>query len=144
MLQVLNLRQPRESLLITNAAPVYFQAFSPDGTDLAVLTRSELKVFDTRTWTVRVSRPAEATALSHLAYSPDGRLLLCTENVRKASVLDARTLEPLLPMPDSAHPLEFTPDGRRLLVSVESRRLQLWDWTAVRAKFRELGIDWRD
>ena len=76
--------------------------------------------------------------------SSDGRLLLCVENVRKASVLDARTLEPLLPVPDWTHPLEFTPAGRRLLVSVDSRRLQLWDWTAVRAKFRELGIDWRD
>lgn len=39
--------------------------------------------------------------------------------------------------------LELIADGR-LLVVMDGQRAQLWDWTAVRAKFRRLGIDWQD
>ena len=129
---------------LTNTGRVRYQVFSPDSASLAVLTEKELRVFDTRTWAVRLSRPLEAFAVSHLAYSPDGRLLVCAESARTASVLDARTLETLLPLPAGLHPLEVSPDGRWLVATMDGRRVQLWDFAAVRAKFRELGIDWND
>lgn len=129
---------------LTNAARVRFQAFSPDSATLAVLTERDLSLIDTRTWTARVRRPADGAAVSHLGYSPDGRLLLCAEDVRTGAVLDARTLETLVPLPDGLHPMEFSPDGRWLLAVRDGRETQLWDWTAVRAHLHALGLDWAD
>jgi len=39
-------------------------------------------------------------------------------------------------------PLAISPDGRRLAVSVDARRLQLWDLTEAQNQLRELGMDW--
>ncbi len=144
VLTVLPLKEAGPSLQITNSGRIRFQVFSPDSASLAVLSEKELRILDTRTWAVRLSRPAEAVAVSHLAYSPDGRLLACAQSTRSGAVLDARTLDLLISLPDGMHPLEFSPDGRWLLIITGGRQVQLWDFAAVRAKFRELGIDWQD
>ncbi len=127
---------------LTNRAVVSFQSFSSAGDRLAVLTEEELKILNTTNWQPLVQRPARGRVFSHLEFSPDGRLLLAVENGETAAVLDAATLEPILPMPAWHHPLALSPDGRWLIVRVEARRLQLWDYPALRARFRTLGIDW--
>jgi hypothetical protein len=39
-------------------------------------------------------------------------------------------------------PLAVDPRGRRLLLAVDGRRLQVWDLVAMRERFRALGLDW--
>ena len=38
----------------------------------------------------------------------------------------------------------FVPDGRRIAVSVEAQRLQVWDLAGLREQFRALGLDWAE
>ena len=40
--------------------------------------------------------------------------------------------------------LALRPDGRRVAVSVDSQRLQLWDLKVLHEQFQELGLDWAD
>ena len=127
---------------LTNRTEVHFQTFSPAGDRLAVLTEDELKILSTTNWQPLVQRPAWGRVFSHLEFSPDARLLLAVENGETSALLDAATLETILPMPAWHHPLALSPDGRWLIVRVEARRVQLWDYPALRARFRGLGIDW--
>ena len=55
---------------------------------------------------------------------------------------DARTLAPLLMLPTGMLPLALSPDGLKLAVSVDMRRLQVWDLTALRAELARLELDW--
>ena len=129
---------------LTNDAPVRDLALRPDGRTLAVLTETNLCLWDTATWRVTHTRPAETVSSSRVAYAADGRVLMVRENPRTAALLDGRTLETLLPFPIWTQPLALSADGRRLAVGVEGRRVQLWDFAAVRTHFRELGIDWKE
>jgi hypothetical protein len=61
---------------------------------------------------------------------------------RNAALLDRRTLEPILPLPNDVLPLALSSDGHQLAVSVEGRRAQLWDLGALRADLARLGLDW--
>ena len=38
----------------------------------------------------------------------------------------------------------LSPDGRHLAVSVDARRLQMWDLSEVRKQLHTLGLDWVD
>jgi len=49
----------------------------------------------------------------------------------------------LLPLPTGMLPLALSPDGRHLAVSVDLRRLQVWDLAEVRAQLSQVGLDWR-
>ena len=59
-----------------------------------------------------------------------------------AGLYDARTTEPLLPLPPNTRPLALSPDGRHLATSVNSRRVQLWDLREARNQLRAIGLDW--
>jgi hypothetical protein len=61
---------------------------------------------------------------------------------RQAALVDRRTLEPLLPLPNDVLPLAVSPDGRQLAVSVDARWVQLWDMGAFRAELAKFGLDW--
>ena len=67
-----------------------------------------------------------------------------TQEFRAGGLHDARTLEELMPLPVGTYPLAVSPDGRHLAVSVDLRRLQVWDLKEVRKQLGELGLDWRD
>jgi hypothetical protein len=67
-----------------------------------------------------------------------------TQQFRAGGLHDARTLELLMPLPIGTYPLAVSPDGRHLAVSVDLRRLQVWDVTEVRRQLRSLGLDWVD
>jgi hypothetical protein len=61
---------------------------------------------------------------------------------RNAALLDRRTLEPLLPLPNDVLPLALSPDGRELAVSVAGHQVQLWDMLALHSQLAQLGLDW--
>ena len=49
-----------------------------------------------------------------------------------------------MPLPINIFPLTVSPDGRRLAVSVDLRRLQVWDLAEVRRQLGQLGLNWRE
>jgi hypothetical protein len=65
-----------------------------------------------------------------------------TRDQRTAGLYEARTLKPLLMLPIGTLPLALSADGRRLAVSVDMRRLQVWDVPALRAELAKLGLNW--
>jgi serine/threonine protein kinase/WD40 repeat protein len=125
---------------LTNRANILAFRFSPRGDELAVSTRSGVQLWSTKAWT----RTREIADFSGILYASDGRTLWLTKDYRTAGLFDARTLEPLLPLPAGMLPLALSSDGRFLAVSVDSRKLQVWDVTEVRRQLRGLGLDWVD
>lgn len=128
---------------ITNTAPVRSLAFSPRGRELAVLTHDALCLWETASWTLIRTLPLETDSYAQVSYSAEGEMLLVTETARHGVIRRADTLEPLLPLPRWRLPNAMSGDGRHLALNVEGRRLQIVDLKSVRARFRELGIDWQ-
>jgi WD40 repeat protein len=129
---------------LTNGAPVRALAFAPDGSTVAILTVTNLNLWNLASRRITLSRSIEAGRFANLQYGPDGHFLMIVESIRSGALLDARTLEPLLPLPTWTHPLALSTDNRYLAVDVESRRVQVWELADVRARLRSLGVDWKD
>ena len=75
-------------------------------------------------------------------FQPDGQALWMAKNLRNASLLRMADSEPLLALPKGLLPLALTEDGRHLAVSVEGRRLQVWNLPELRGELKKLGLDW--
>jgi len=126
--------------ILTNASNVGSFQFSPSGSELAVPCRSGVEFWNTATW----QRTRAVTNLNNQLYSADGRTMWLTQEYRAGGLYDARTLELLLPLPIGTYPLAVSPDGRRLAVSMNLRRLQVWDLAEVRQQLAKLGLSWQD
>ena len=116
--------------------------FSPTSDEMLVLNRSGAEWFDTATWQCTRRQPGRPVSGSYAFYTPDGKGIWMVTHFRNAALLDRRTLEPLLPLPNDVLPLALSPDGRQLAVSVEARRVQLWDLNALRHEMAKLELDW--
>jgi WD40 repeat protein len=114
--------------------------FSPCGDEVAVASARLVEFWSTLTW----QRTREITNFMRILYAPDARTIWLTKDFRTAGLYEARTLKPLLPLPMGMLPLALSPDGQHLAVSVDSRRLQVWDLAEVRRRLRELGLDWEE
>jgi serine/threonine protein kinase/WD40 repeat protein len=125
---------------LTNRSAILAFTFSPQGDELAVSTRSGVQFWSTKTWT----RTRELADFRGILYGSDGRALWLTKDFSTGGLFDARTLQPLLPLPAGMLPLALSSDGRFLAVNVDSRKLQVWDVTEVRRQLRSLGLDWVD
>lgn len=129
------------ALLVTsnNVGPL---VFSPDGEELTIINRGGIEWWDTATWRPRRRQAGTPVSGSFVRYTPDGSGLWMVTQFRNTGLHDRRTLEPLLPLPPDVVPIALSADGRQLAVSVEMRRVQLWDLPELRARFRELALDW--
>ena len=116
--------------------------FSPLGDEIVTCsTASRTAIF----WRIGTwERIRSITNVMRVRYTPDARALWLAKDWRTAGLHDARTLELFLPLPTGMHPLAVSPDGRYLAVSVDLRRLQVWDLVEVRSHLAELGLDWRE
>jgi hypothetical protein len=118
---------------------INFFEFSPAGDEVSLYSSRGVELWSTATW----ERTRVLTNFSRpFLYAPDGHDLWLTRGLRKAGLYNARTLEPRLLLPAGMLPLAVTRDGRHLAVSIDGQRLQVWDLAALRAQFRELGLDW--
>jgi hypothetical protein len=109
---------------------------------MLVINRGGAEWFDTATWQCTQRQPGTPVSGSYAFYTPDGKGIWMVTHFRNAALLDRHTLEPILPLPNDVLPLAISPDGRQLAVSVEARRVQLWDVNAIRHEFAKLDLDW--
>jgi WD40 repeat protein/tRNA A-37 threonylcarbamoyl transferase component Bud32 len=123
---------------LSHSANINFFRFSPLDDEVALMSRRSVEFWSTATW----QRTRTLTNFMGVLYPPDARTLWLTKDPLTAGLYDARTVAPLLPLPAGMVPLAISPDGRRLAVCVDARRLQLWDMLEVRKQLRELGMDW--
>ena len=124
--------------VLTNAFRIGPFQFSPRSDEVAAASQRGIEFWSTTTW----QRTRVVTNFSDILYMPDGRSFWLTKDFNAAGLYDAETLEALLPLPNGTLPLAICPDGRRLAVSVDMRRLQVWDLVEVRRQLAELGLDW--
>jgi WD40 repeat protein len=125
---------------LTHPANIYSFEFSPRGDELAVGSRWGMEFWNTSTW----QRTRAVAGFRDIVYTPDAATFWLTKDAFTAGLYDARTVEPLLPLPNGTLPLALSANGRHLAVSVDQRRLQVWDLAAVRHQLRDLGLDWDD
>jgi len=125
---------------LTNEARISLFKFSPLGDEVAVSSRAGVAFWSTTTW----QRTRHLTNFTGILYSPDPRTVWLYTGFRAAGLYDARTAEPLLPLPPGTLPLALSPDGRHLAVSVDARRVQVWDLAEVRNQLHAIGLDWDD
>jgi WD40 repeat protein len=123
---------------LTNEARSGSFEFSPQGDELAVPTRGGIELWSTTTW----QRTRHLPNFNGILYSPDARTFWLSTDWRTAGLHDARTAETLFPLPPNTLPLALSPDGRHLAVSMDQRRVQVWDLAEVRLRLREVGLDW--
>jgi hypothetical protein len=103
-----------------------------------VVSRAGNEFWSTTTW----QRTRHLTNFTGILYSPDARTFWLSTAYRAGGLHDARTAEPLLPLPPNTLPLALSPDGRDLAVSVNARYVQVWDLVEMRQQLRGLGLDW--
>jgi WD40 repeat protein/predicted Ser/Thr protein kinase len=125
---------------LTNEWYISSFEFSPRGDEVAVASRKGIEFWSTTTW----QRTRHLTNFNGILYSPDARTMWLYTRFRETCLHDARTLEPILPLPLGTVPLALSPDGKRLAVNVDSRHLQVWDLGEVRNQLRAIGLDWAD
>jgi WD40 repeat protein len=119
-------------------------AFAPFGDELAVVNRSGVEFWDTRTCRLRCQIHEQPVADSYLFYTPPGNGVWKITNFHDAALHDSRTLEKILPLPASVLPIALSGDGHLLAVSVDDERMQIWDLAKLRARFREVALDWTE
>lgn len=119
--------------------------FAPAGDEVAVASRGQVEFWDTRSWE-RTRVLTNFAGIPHVGVlvQPDGGGWWLAPEQRFACLYAPGSLEPRLPLPSAMAPLAVSRDGRQLAVSVEARRLQVWDLAQVRRHLRELGLDWAD
>jgi len=132
----------KEAAVLVTSNNVAEVSFSPDGEELAIVNRGGIEWWDTTTWHLKRRQVGTPVSGARVRYTPDGSGLWLVTQWRNTGLHDRRTLEPLLPLPPDVVPIALSADGRQLAVSAEMRRVQLWDLPALRARLREMALDW--
>jgi WD40 repeat protein len=143
LLNVYRLPQLEEVAKLTHPVSFGEFQFSPRGEEVAIGSlhgRMLVTFWNTTTW----QRTRTLTNFCRALYTPDARALWLHKDWHSAGLYDARTIEPLLLLPKGMLPLALSPDGRHLAVSVDARRLQVWDLSEIRKQLHTFGLDWVD
>ena len=117
--------------------------FSPVGDEVMIASPRQggrVEFWSLTDW--RLTR--SLTNFDRVLYTPNARALWLSREQNSAGLYDAHTLEPLLLLPTGTVPIAVSPDGRHVAVTVDARRVQLWDLAEVRRRMHELGLDWAD
>jgi eukaryotic-like serine/threonine-protein kinase len=123
---------------LTNEGSIGQFEFSPKSDEVAISRRGGVEFWSTTTW----QRLRCLTDYSSILYSPDAEAFWLSTDWRTAGLYDARTVEPILPLPRNSFPLAVSRDGLQLAVSVDLRRMQVWNLGEMRRQLRQLGLDW--
>jgi WD40 repeat protein/Flp pilus assembly protein TadD len=135
-----------QDLPARNARP----AFSPDGRWLVIGTfeKYEFHQLDRDRWrSIRsVPRTKGAAAAGLVAFTRDARMVALADSVRSVRLLDTQEWQELatISTPDSEELtwLGFSRDGSRLAAGAKDGAIQLWDLRRIRARLRDMGLDW--
>ncbi len=124
---------------LSHAASIADFEFSPAGDEVAICSRTATEFWSTASW--QQTRALTNFAGAGLFYSPNGASFWLRRD-HYGVLCDTRTLRPLLFLPDGMQPRAISADGRSLAISVDGRRLQVWDLEETRKHLRALGLDW--
>jgi hypothetical protein len=138
VLRVYRLPDMELAAKLVNQIPISTVEFSPGSDEIAVATTERIELWSTSDW----KRTGEISHFRELHYGPSGSAWWLTADFRSAGLFDAHSHEPLLPLPTGMLPLAVSRNGRFLAVSLDGRRLQVWDLDQLHKSFQELGIDW--
>lgn len=107
--------------------------FSPDGRSVAAGSSyggpREVMVWQAATGRVSRKFPISGSSMSNVAFSPDGRILACTDYGASVHLWDMDTGKslPSLTTGDRLFAIAFSPDGRRLAAAGYIGRIRLWN-----------------
>jgi WD40 repeat protein len=142
MITVYRLPQVSQVARLTTSNLVARVRFSPSGDELLVVNRGGIEQWDTSTWQLRRREPGSPISDGYVLYAPDEDALWRVTSFRDTALCARKDLEPILPLPANLVPLAVSNDGRRLAVSADDQRVQVWDLIELRKQFRDLGLDW--
>jgi serine/threonine protein kinase/WD40 repeat protein len=122
--------------------------FTPDSRTLIISRGDEFSFWDVPTrQPIRRLRRDVALYPGYVAFSPDGRLMaleMAPAVIHLKETATGRTVAKLEdPHGDRATWQGFTPDGTQLVVVANySSAIHIWDLRAIRARLKDMGLDW--
>jgi WD40 repeat protein len=130
---------------LTNQGAVTGLKFSPLGDALVAASRGQVEFWSTTDWQrTRFLTNFTGNPYVSALFAPAGHAIWLMKNYRDAGLYDARTLEPILPLPAGTIPLATSADGRHLAVVVDAHRLKVWDLADVHLQLSDLGLDYEE
>jgi WD40 repeat protein len=95
--------------------------FSPDGTTLATVVRSQIKLWDSNTWALKKELNGPG-----MVWSPDCKALLVFGE-QEMRVIDAVTYQERCTLKNQGYGVVFSPDSTLLALNTGREGLQFWD-----------------
>ncbi len=122
--------------------------FSPDGRRLLTASGTAYSLWEAGSWVERLRIPRSQTGSlpGVAAFATDGRLLAIARTRSTVQLVDPETGRELAtleaPDPQNVTGLEFSPDGRLLVVTFNTPHIQVWDLVLIRRGLAALSLDW--